>query len=456
MKKQSMLFVLTNLITHSLTYSQEMVTDYFITPLFVGGKLSEYSTVKTGIKVTKELDKFSSLSKITKAYAQGASFTDSTGVTLTRRTITVAGMKAEAVQNGHAFENSVMELATKSGVNEGDIGGTILEQIVLEIFTPALEADLLRQAWFGATNKTTLSSGIPTATADADYNQYTGWWTRIIADFASSTIASAQRVNINSSTYQTTVAVAQVTTSTITGTSGTANITFNGTAYLATFDTSLTVTAANFVTTHAATIAARYGGVVVTSSAGDVIFTASQPGVAFSASAPVNASGNLTGSVAATTANVKNTTLKTDAASTAMGNILANAANELVSLDYSTLEFHVTRSFRDNYLATLRAQSGSEASFYVLINGIPTLTYAGIPVRTHYDWDGIISADFTGQYPHRCLLTTKQNLVFGTDGTDDSTTIESFYDQTLQLRYFRAEYKAGTQYVDGLYIAAAY
>lgn len=46
---------------------------------------------------------------------------------------------------------------------------------------------------------------------------------------------------------------------TLTGTSGTANINIDGTNYLATFATSLTQTATNFVTTHAATIFANHG-----------------------------------------------------------------------------------------------------------------------------------------------------------------------------------------------------
>lgn len=55
---------------------------------------------------------------------------------------------------------------------------------------------------------------------------------------------------------------------TLTGTSGTANITINGTAYLVTFASSLTQTATNFVATHAATLAAM--GITITSNAAQV------------------------------------------------------------------------------------------------------------------------------------------------------------------------------------------
>ena len=76
---------------------------------------------------------------------------------------------------------------------------------------------------------------------------------------------------------------------TLSGTSGTANITINGTAYLATFATSLTITAAAFVTTHRAALAAR--GYTVTSNAAEVRVNGSGP------ISIANVSGDLTGTV---------------------------------------------------------------------------------------------------------------------------------------------------------------
>jgi hypothetical protein len=57
---------------------------------------------------------------------------------------------------------------------------------------------------------------------------------------------------------------------TLTGSSGTANVNVDGVNYLATYATSLTVTATNFVTTHAAALLAE--GVVVTAAAGVLTF----------------------------------------------------------------------------------------------------------------------------------------------------------------------------------------
>lgn len=94
---------------------------------------------------------------------------------------------------------------------------------------------------------------------------------------------------------QLTVAIAQTRTLTLTGASGTANVTIGGTNYLATFATSLTLTASNFVTAHAATILAAKG-VVVTAANG--VLTFANVGVAMPTIARTNLTGDLTGTLA--------------------------------------------------------------------------------------------------------------------------------------------------------------
>lgn len=85
---------------------------------------------------------------------------------------------------------------------------------------------------------------------------------------------------------------------TLSGSSGTANITINGVAYLATYATSQTVTAANFVTTHGAAITTATGG-TVTASGNTIILTDATIG--FPTVAIANVSGNLAGTAAAAT-----------------------------------------------------------------------------------------------------------------------------------------------------------
>lgn len=91
-------------------------------------------------------------------------------------------------------------------------------------------------------------------------------------------------------------------TVTLTGTSGTANITVTGTgtAYLVTFNTSLTQTATDFVTTHASDLLADEG-ITVLSSGATIIFRHTTTGFP-TITAPINATGDLAGSIGTLTA----------------------------------------------------------------------------------------------------------------------------------------------------------
>lgn len=85
----------------------------------------------------------------------------------------------------------------------------------------------------------------------------------------------------------------------LSGTSGTANINIGGTNYLATFNTTLTQTGTDFVTTHAANILSQKG-VVVTNNTGTLTFRANVSGVTFVTPTIINVTGNLAGAVVLT------------------------------------------------------------------------------------------------------------------------------------------------------------
>ena len=443
-----------SLITTALTYSKESMTEYFIKPLFLGEDIIQDLTVHTDVKSSKKLNLIDKLNKITKAYAQGTSFTPSTGVTITQKTLTTGRMKAEVRQAGREFYNMVMQAALKSGVNQNDISGTIFEEIIFKLFYDALYADIQRQIWFNDTNKTTVSSDAATATADTNYNVYQGHWSRIIADVASSTIAASQRVDLNSTTYLSTAGVKQQATVTITGSAGTGTITFGGTAYTVTYATSVTVTAAAFVTANAATIAARFGGAVVTSSAGVITFVANVAGQPFTI-ASVGA-GGLTLTDAATVANVDMSTPKADGALACFKAMYA-AMPPVLKNRKSEAKIYATASLVDNYRTTLEsATAGSEAAYYAVINGVKTLAYRGIPIVEKPEWDVYIDEDFGDMYPNRALLTIPANLHIGTDAESDYLMAELWYDKPTQENVFRVEYDMGTQYLHPDYIVAAY
>lgn len=96
--------------------------------------------------------------------------------------------------------------------------------------------------------------------------------------------------------------VAQVDTVTLTGTGGTANISAaGGLTKLATWNTSLTQTAADFVTAHAAAYALV--GITVTSSVADIIFTSTLVGMPFEHPVITNVTLTLDGTVVSTADN---------------------------------------------------------------------------------------------------------------------------------------------------------
>jgi len=102
---------------------------------------------------------------------------------------------------------------------------------------------------------------------------------------------------------------AQVDTVTLTGTGGTGLIADTvGLRKAVEWNTSLTQTAADFVTAYAATYATY--GIGVTSSGADIIFTAQSAGEGFASPVFVAATGDLGGTTVNTTANVQSAIAK--------------------------------------------------------------------------------------------------------------------------------------------------
>jgi hypothetical protein len=445
-----------DLMSHALSYSKESIREYFIKPLFVQSDIRDIVTVRTDIKNSEKLDFIDNLDKITKAYAQGSSFTTSTGVTITQKTLVVADMKAEIAQNGKAFLNYVKESLLAKGVSENDIaeGDGLFEEIAMDIYMAGLARDLQRQIFLGDVLKEGRASDAPNGTLDADYKEYDGFWTRIIKAFDAAQIPASQYLDINSATYQDTVAVKQVDTGVVTGGSGALGLSINGVSYTEAFDTNIATTIANFVASHAATVAARENGLVVSGTATDIVVTA---GVAGAPQVVADAStGAMDSNVATTQANVKNAALKTDAALNAFKAMWSKMPASLKGLMQQEGRIMVTGSVGDNYIDTIEDLNGSDAAYFTLRDGERVKAFRGIPIVERIEWDEHIEADFSGVRPHRILFTIPRNLVVGTDGISDDTKVESWYEKLTQNRHMRVEYKAGTQFIHEDYIVAAY
>lgn len=448
-----------DLITHSLSYAKESARDYFLKPLFVDSDITQIINVRTDIKTSEKLDYISALKKITKAYAKGSSFTSSTGVTVTQRTLTVGGVKAEVHQDGRVFLNWVKQEALKSGVDIHNITGTIFDQIVMAVWTKALARDLQSQIFFNNPIKEVITSGAPTGTLDTNYviSGYKGFWPLFEGDVITTDFPSAQVIDINTSTYQDQVAVKNKRTATMTGTSGTCNVTINGTDYLFTFTTNLNTSTANFVNSHAATILARYGRCVVTNVGATIVVEAGQPGMSVTVAVSAALTGDATGSVANTTAVVQNTTVKADGAKALFKAMYAAMPAELRGLKgEGRLRYLVTQSVYDNYMESLETASGIPQAYVAMVDGLERLTFRGIPVIARPQWDENIEEDFGSIRPHRAMLTAIDNLVFGTDGSGDTGKFDSWYNMDEQENRMRCEYLGGTQYVHPNFTVLAY
>lgn len=452
-----------NLITHGFTYSKEELVEYFLDPMFVDSDIREVVTVRTDIKTSTKLDYISKLSKITKAYAKGTAFNASTGVTIRQRELKVSTVKAQVHQNGRAFLGWVKQWMLDSGVKMNDITGTEFEEIISAVWVRALLRDLQSQMFFNDNAKEIIVSGAPDGNADPNYavGDYEGFWTLFEDEIISGYIPPDQVLDMNVVAYQETVAVAGADTATLTGASGTANVTINGIDYLATFDTSLATTAANFVAAHAADILARFGRVVITNPSGsDILVTSGVPGLDVTV-AVTNVSGDLDATVANTTTMVQNDPgvdgLKTDAAKNAMRAMYGQMTPELRSLKgEGRLRYVCTQSWYDNYMETLEDSStGIPAARMAMIDGQQRLLYRGIPLVVRPQWDINIEEDFGGVRPHRCVLTVLDNLVFGTDGEGDTALFETWYNKDEQENRMRCEYMGGTQFVHADFLVIA-
>ena len=112
----------------------------------------------------------------------------------------------------------------------------------------------------------------------------------------------AKPITALNSVIKTNTPVAKIQTLTLSGSSGSANIYCGGITRLATYNTSPTQTATDFVTSWAADFLAV--GIVLTSSGADLIFTASVAGVDFNNGYILTVDTDLTGTIVTTQENV--------------------------------------------------------------------------------------------------------------------------------------------------------
>ena len=116
--------------------------------------------------------------------------------------------------------------------------------------------------------------------------------------------------------------------------------------------------------------------------------------------------------------------------------------------------FFVSGDIADDYMAsTLESSNFAAAGYGALVNGVPQLTYRGIPIIVRRDWDVAIASDASeingctsANETHRALLTTKDAFVVGTDF--DENSVEQWYSMDNKAYRFRVSYMVGVALKD--------
>jgi len=442
---------MSNIFTQSISpeFTKQSVSEFFVDPMFMGEDIRGAITVRTDIKGTEKLNRISRPSMITKPKVSPG-FNANGTFALTVQDITVKPMAIEFEQNARIFWGSVVQELLAQGYKEDDVeqmkNPDIWNKIILPVIAQAGQKDLIRQMWFADPTQQALNSSFsPTGTVDQNYSGYTGFFANFIEALRLGNIPSAQNIAVTVASAGTKMKH----TRTLTIANGTATVTLNGTAYAVDYTASATATLAAWITAHKATIEALYGthAVVVTSSGAVLTIEAKYAGSKFLAAYTAS-----TGSWASTstTAAVKPGALSTDSSDTALEEMIDTMPPEMLELDPV---FMLSRSMYRNLLKTWKAL-GTETANMIAFKGLPTPSYEGIPILIRPDWDLWITA-LGGVFPNRAILTPQANMLFGTDGLEDSEMLESWYNQEEQMRRYRVQYKAQTAYLHNELIVVA-
>ena len=437
---------MSNIFSQSVspTFTKQSVNEYFIQPMFMAEDIRGAVTVRTDVKGTEKLNRVSRPSMLTKPKVNPG-FTPSGSFALTTTDITVHPMALEFEQNARAFWGSIVEQLLAQGYKEDDVeqmkSPDVWNKVMLPIIAQAGQDDLIRQMFFANPVAETFSSGIPTGTVDANYSGYTGFMTWLMNDLYAGTIPSGQHVAVASSVS----AVKQEKILTYTAnTDSKITVTINGVAYEQAYGTSATATVQAWLAAHKTTIEARGGlnGVIVTNPTGAQIKVVSRyKGQSFDFTAVADGAGSFaaSGAVAA----VKAGALSANETDSTLEDMLDAVTPEMLEFE---LVFMLTNSMWRNLVHTMKNRTTSWGDT-VMKNGVKVPTYEGYPILIRPDWDKWISVAHNGILPHRALLTTQKNLLFATDGTNDSEMIETWYNQEAQMRRYRVQYKAQTAYL---------
>lgn len=448
-----------NFITTSVSWSGKETFDYLIKPMFVGKSPLDTQGIRVmpNVQDKQLLNYFNPVAKMLKAASVG--FTGSTGATYTQRTLEVFRLKAEQETDGTVFYNTVFgQLLAKGNWNDLSQSGkaAMLQKILTEMFMMGLSSDIFREAWLADKNKETVSAGVISGTADANYNMFDGFWKKIFDNAATSPSSTQiKRIAVTDG------AVAQVETITATtGSSGTMIIDVGGVSYSQAYGSSLDATMDAWRAAHAAALLLRK--IVVTDGgSAAAVLTSAVPGQPIPAPT-FNASSDITGSVAHTTANTAPSALSAGEAHSILTSLWTGAPKELRQIAKNQKAFYLGDLVYDNLIAYLESTGWTTAGYQNLVDGTKEqLTFRGIPI-INIGWDYHLDADFphaSGSlhaYPHRIIYSAMDNLVLGIDGANEFNSYDFWFNKDLEMNRWRAKLIMGVEYVHNNLMCVAY
>jgi|TARA_R110002074_G_scaffold1973_5_gene11903 hypothetical protein len=138
------------IISTSLTWTQEDAQKYFLQPLFVSNNDLSWFDVMTDISGSSiKLDKYAALKDITKAQTLACFEADGTQAANSNVTLNLDRLEVEHKQSAFSLMNHIKSQLMRKGISRNDLTGTLLMQIISELLMGGISRDFSTILWFG-------------------------------------------------------------------------------------------------------------------------------------------------------------------------------------------------------------------------------------------------------------------------------------------------------------------
>lgn len=164
-----------NILAPSLSYTYNGIEDMnvlFYKPTIMTPDMLRLFRVLPNVKSKQQLFIVGATGKIIKKDTGNCAVTETgNGTTLSNRVLETTNLRLRTEECADAWNGIIFEEWTKAGFEKGDLTGTEIETIILNVVRDAMRRDWFRIFSFGDTTST-----------NADYNQLDGMWKRIFVD----------------------------------------------------------------------------------------------------------------------------------------------------------------------------------------------------------------------------------------------------------------------------------